>query len=175
MSGREPGSHPRRRAGTGPRVVVAVPGASTPTCPAIALPLALRAPKDQDRDHDISRIHRMTASAPPSRLRRSAMTAGLVALVALAATACSEDAPARSPLVTTLPEASWTACASDDACEARWLSCRGWRAVNREHGTAVEGWYARQNRAYLASADCDGRPLVQPPAAFCRARQCTLE
>ena len=117
----------------------------------------------------------MTASDRPSRLRRGAFAASLVALSALAATACSEDAPARSALVTTLPEAQWTACASDNACEARWLSCRGWRAVNREHGAAVEAWYARENRDYLARADCDGRPLVQPPAAFCRARQCTLE
>ena len=117
----------------------------------------------------------MTASDRPSRLRRGAFAASLVALSALAATACSEDAPARSALVTTLPEAQWTACASDNACEARWLSCRGWRAVNREHGAAVEAWYARENRDYLARADCDGRPLVQPPAAFCRARKCTLE
>ena len=112
----------------------------------------------------------------PFRLPRASLALSLLVLLAtLSVTACSEDAPARTPLVTALPEASWTACSTDDDCEARWLSCRGWRAVNREHGTAVEAWYTRENRAYLASADCDGRPQVQPPAAFCRARQCTLE
>lgn len=117
----------------------------------------------------------MTASHRlPFRLLHRARTWSLMVLLPLAATGCSEDAPARTALVTSLPEASWTACSTDDACEARWLSCRGWRAVNRGHGTAVDAWYARENREYLARADCDGRPAVQPPA-FCRARQCTLE
>ena len=118
----------------------------------------------------------MTASnRHPPRVPHAAWAGCLAALLALGTAACSEDAPARSALVTTLPEPSWTACTTDNACEARWLSCRGWRAVNREHGAAVEAWYAHENREYLAGADCDGRPHVQPPAAFCRARQCTLE
>ena len=111
----------------------------------------------------------------PFRLPPASLASSLLVLLALSVAGCSEDVPARTALVTALPDARWTACTTDDACEARWLSCRGWRAVNREHGTAVEGWYAQQNRDYLASADCDGRPQVQPPAAFCRARQCTLE
>ena len=111
----------------------------------------------------------------PFHLRRALLASSLLVLLAVSASGCSEDAPARTALVTALPEASWTACSTDNDCEARWLSCRGWRAVNREHGTAVEAWYTRENRAYLASADCDGRPPVQAPAAFCRARQCTLE
>jgi len=112
--------------------------------------------------------HRRPFHMPP-------LASSLLVLLTLSIVGCSEDAPARTALVTALPEASWTACSTDDDCEARWLSCRGWRAVNREHGTAVEAWYTRENRAYLASADCDGRPPVQAPAAFCRARQCTLE
>ncbi len=106
---------------------------------------------------------------------RSALAWALLALSALAATACSEDAPAKSALVIAFPQPSWTACSADEACEARWLSCRGWRAVSREHGADAEAWYASENREYLAGADCDGRPPVQPPPAFCRARQCTLE
>lgn len=112
---------------------------------------------------------------PPPGLRHPARATMLLGLLVLAASGCSREAPARTPLVTTLPQAQWTACSSDDACEARWLSCRGWLAVNRGQGAAVEAWYARENRDYLARADCDGRPLVQPPAAFCRARQCSLE
>ena len=117
----------------------------------------------------------MTASfRHPSRVMRVVLAWSLLVLLPLAAGGCSEDAPARTVLVTTLPDASWTACASDDACEVRWLPCRGWRAVNRDHGIQVEAWYAHENREYLARADCDGRPSA-PPAAFCRVRQCTLE
>ena len=124
--------------------------------------------------HPPNWFQRMTApDRRPFRLPGAALA--VLVLLPLATTGCSEDVPARTALVTALPEARWTACATDDHCEARWLSCRGWRAVNREHGAAVEAWYARENRAYLASADCDGRPQVQPPPAFCRARQCTLE
>ena len=111
----------------------------------------------------------------PFHFPRAPLASSLLVLLVLSVAGCSEDAPARTALVTALPEASWMVCSTDDDCEARWLSCRGWRAVNREHGTAVEAWYARENRNYLATADCDGRPQVQPPAAFCRARQCTLE
>lgn len=111
----------------------------------------------------------------PPRLRHVARATLLLGVLVLAANGCSNEAPAGTKLVTTLPEARWTACSSDDACEARWLSCRGWLAVNREQGAAVEAWYAHENRDYLARADCDGRPLVQPPLAFCRARQCSLE
>ena len=118
----------------------------------------------------------MTASnRHPPRSLCAALAWSLLVLLPLAATGCSVDAPAGTTLVTTLPEASWTACSADDACEARWLSCRGWRAVNRAHGSQVEAWYAHENREYLARADCDGRPQVRPPTAFCRARQCTLE
>ncbi len=89
-------------------------------------------------------------------------------------TGCSEDAPAQTPLITTLPQAAWTTCATDDACHARWLPCRGWRAINREHSSEVEAWYAQANRAYLSRADCDVLPGAAP-VAFCRAKQCTLE
>ena len=174
MSGSEVPAANRTRASTGARVVELARNPSI-SSPGDGATLALHAPNKQYRGHDVDRNHRMTAPAPLSSLRRSAIVAGLVALSALAASACSKEAPARSALVTALPEPTWTACATDDACEARWLSCRGWRAVNRDHATAMEEWYARQNRDYLASADCDGRPQVQPPAAFCRARQCTLE
>lgn len=108
----------------------------------------------------------------PSHVVRAALAGSLMVL--FLAAGCSEDAPARTALVTTLPEASWTACSTDNACEARWLPCRGWRAINRDHGSQVEAWYAHENREYLARADCDGRPLAAP-TAFCRARQCTLE
>lgn len=110
----------------------------------------------------------------PHPLLRTACTWSLLALSSWLATACSEDAPAQTTLITTLPQPAWTACATDAACEARWLTCRGWRAVNRDHGSQVEAWYARANGAYLSRADCDGRPPAAP-AAFCRARQCTLE
>jgi hypothetical protein len=98
----------------------------------------------------------------------------LAVLWPLLAGGCSESAPARTPLVTALPDARWLDCGTDAACEARWLPCRGWRAVNRNHGPQLEAWYARVNADYLHRADCDGRP-VAAPAAFCRARQCTLE
>jgi hypothetical protein len=91
-----------------------------------------------------------------------------------AGSGCSADAPARTTLVTTPPERSWTACTTHDSCEARWLPCRGWLAVNRSHAGDVEAWYSRTNYAYLSRADCDGRPR-RPPVAFCRAQQCTLE
>ena len=108
---------------------------------------------------------------PPSRVVRAALAGALMALLA---TGCSPDAPARTTLVTAVPNASWTDCFSEDACEARWLTCRGWQAVNREHGKQVEAWYARVNREYLSRADCDGRPLTTPPA-YCRVGRCTLE
>lgn len=105
---------------------------------------------------------------------QAARLCSLLALSSWVASGCSEDAPARTTLVTTLPERSWTVCATHQACEARWLPCRGWRAVNRVHGDEVEAWYARMNYGYLSRADCDGRPRY-PPAVFCRAQQCTLE
>ena len=117
----------------------------------------------------------MTPSNRRPPCLRSALAWLLLALSVVVATACSEAAPARSALVSAFPQASWTACSADNACEARWLSCRGWRAVSREHGAKAEAWYASENREYLAGADCDGRPPVQPPPAFCRAKQCTLE
>ncbi len=87
--------------------------------------------------------------APPYRCSivwlLAVRTGALLLLLPLAAGGCSEETPSRTLLATALPDPLWTARSSENACEARWLACRGWIAVNREHGQQVDAWYAREN------------------------------
>jgi len=116
----------------------------------------------------VSVARRATPMPASSRL------AGAVLAMAMLATGCSESAPAATPLVTALPDAAWTACGADNQCEAVWLSCRGWQAVNRGHVDRARGWYDQTNQAYLSRVECDGKPL-QAPTPSCRAQRCSLE